>query len=210
MSAPTWPPDPPLIAVIRVPDASAVSDEHLLALARSGLAIEVTMTCRGAITLLRRAAGLVGARALVGVGTVLSAAEASEAEVAGAQFESSPALWPGLETRSVTVIPGVFTPRDVMDARGMGFTTLKLFPARLGPELMSDLRSVFPDVHLLPSGGVSAENVGNWRRSGAAGAFLGRSLMETDGELADPETLEQRAERIVASWTAADGERIGG
>ena len=98
MSAPSWPPDPPLVAVIRVPDASAVSDEHLLALARPGLAIEVTLTCHGAIGLVRRAAELLGSTVLVGVGTVLSATEAAEAEVAGAQFESSPGLWPGLRS----------------------------------------------------------------------------------------------------------------
>lgn len=198
----TWSPSPPLIAVIRVPDANLVGDGHLLALARSGLAIEVTMTCRGAMALLRRAARLLASTTQVGVGTVLSAKEASEAEAAGAQFASSPGLWPGLEPRSVPVIPGVFTARDVIDARDRGFTTLKLFPARAGPQVLSDLRAAFPDIALLPSGGVSAENLGDWRRAGAAGAFLGRNLTEAGGELADPDTLAQRAETIVAAWNA--------
>ena len=98
----------------------------------------------------------------------------------------------------------------MIDARGMGFTNLKLFPARLGPQLLSDLGAVFPDLRLMPSGGVSVENLGEWRQAGASGAFLGRSLLETDGALADPETLERRAETIVAAWKAPlDGDRIG-
>jgi 2-dehydro-3-deoxyphosphogluconate aldolase / (4S)-4-hydroxy-2-oxoglutarate aldolase len=200
MNAPPWPPEPPLIAVIRVADASLISDEHLLALARHGLGVEVAMTCAGATALLGAASRLLAPTVLVGAGTVLSAADADAAHSAGAQFVTSPSLWPGLEERRTAVVPGVFTPRDVTDARTKGFTRLKLFPARPGPAYLRDLRAVFPDTAFWPSGGVSEANVGEWREAGAAGLFIGQSLVGSPTEPADAETLGRRAARIVAAW----------
>jgi 2-dehydro-3-deoxyphosphogluconate aldolase/(4S)-4-hydroxy-2-oxoglutarate aldolase len=195
-----WPPDPPLIAVIRVADTSLVSDEHLLALGRHGLAVEVAMTCTGATELLSRAAGLLSSTVLVGAGTILSAADADAAESAGAQFATSPSFWPGFEARPIPVIPGVLTPREVNEAQRKGFRMLKLFPARLGPPYLRDLGAVFPDIAFLPSGGVSEENVSAWREAGSAGLFIGQSLVGGAPELADATTLDQRAERIAAAW----------
>jgi 2-dehydro-3-deoxyphosphogluconate aldolase/(4S)-4-hydroxy-2-oxoglutarate aldolase len=203
MARPTWPPDPPLVAVIRVDDAGVVTEEHLHALARHGLAVEVAMTCTGATALLRRAVSLLSPLVPVGAGTVLSAADADAAEAAGAQFASSPAVWPGLEARPVPAVPGVLTPAEVAGARARGFTRLKFFPARLGPAFLRDLRAVFPDVDFWPSGGVSDANAGEWREVGAAGVFLGQSLLGAPADLADPATLDARAERVAAAWSAA-------
>lgn len=204
MHMPSWPPEPPLIAVIRIADAGSFSDEHLHALGRHGLTVEVAMTCSGATELLRRAAGILGSTVMVGAGTVLSPEDADAAEEAGAQFASSPTLWPGLEERAVPALPGVLTPGEVAHARAKGFNRLKLFPARLGPAYLRDMKTVFPDVAFWPSGGVSAENTHEWRQAGAAGLFLGRNLVGGPTEPSDPEMLDARAADFAAAWHASD------
>ena len=102
--------------------------------------------------------------AIVGVGTLTRPQDFKDAMEAGAQFGVSPGLTPAMiqaahETK-LPLLPGVFTPSDVIAARMAGFSQLKLFPAQQagGIGMLKALGGPFPDVMFCPTGGVSAEN----------------------------------------------------
>ncbi|KAA9131708.1 bifunctional 4-hydroxy-2-oxoglutarate aldolase/2-dehydro-3-deoxy-phosphogluconate aldolase [Marinihelvus fidelis] len=106
--------------------------------------------------------------AIVGAGTVLSAGQAGSALEAGAKFIVSPGLNEGVveasRTGGVPVYPGVNTPSEVQTAWNLGLRTLKFFPAGLagGTPMLKALGSVFRDVKFIPTGGVSASNLGEY------------------------------------------------
>jgi 2-dehydro-3-deoxyphosphogluconate aldolase/(4S)-4-hydroxy-2-oxoglutarate aldolase len=203
VTAPGWLPEPPLIAVIRVDDADVLDDDRLRALAEGGIgAVEIALTSGGALGLLRRTRAVLPASVAVGAGTVLEPAQGAAAERAGAEFLASPTVVPALANRAIPTFPGVLSPRDVQTALELGHRTLKLFPARGGPDYLRDLLGPFPGTAFLPSGGVVAEALGEWRRSGAAGAFLGTSLLYEGGRLVSEERVRARTAAACTAWHA--------
>lgn len=102
---------------------------------------------------------------LIGAGTVINQKQAEEAIDAGAKFIVSPGLSKGVfdvcKKHNIPYIPGVCTPRDIMDALELGLTNLKFFPADLygGLKGIKTLGSVFPNVRFMPTGGVSNDNL---------------------------------------------------
>ena len=134
------------------------------ALVEGGLPVaEITLRTAAGIDAIRRAAAEVPA-AIVGAGSVTTAAAAATAIDAGARFIVSPGLDEGVvttaEERRVPVIPGIATATELMRAMTLGANVVKLFPAEVvgGVELITALSSVWPDVRFMPTGGISPAN----------------------------------------------------
>lgn len=198
-----------VVAVIRMKDAAklrAVVD----AIAEGGVrAIEVTMTVPGAIALIAKLAASLPADILLGAGTVTDAITARAVIDAGARYVVSPVfrreVIAACHERGVAAAPGCFTPTEILDAHESGADVVKVFPATaLGPQFIKDVRAPLPQVRLMPTGGVSLDNAGDWIRAGAIAVGVGSALLDTkaidEGRL---DVLTANARRIVASVAAA-------
>ena len=198
-----------IVAVIRMKDAGrlrAVID----AIAEGGVrAIEVTMSVPGAVGLIASLAPALPSSILFGAGTVLDAATARAVIDAGARFVVSPVfrreVIDACHERDVAVAPGCFTPTEILDAHEYGADVVKVFPATaLGPSYLKDVRAPLPQVRLMPTGGVTLDNAGEWIRAGAVAVGVGSALLDTkaieEGQL---DVLVNNARRIVASVASA-------
>ena len=105
----------------------------------------------------------------------------------------------------MAVAPGCFTPTEILDAHDAGADIIKLFPATaLGPQYIKDVRAPLPQVKLMPTGGVSLENAGDWIRAGAVAVGVGSALLDTAAiDAGRFEVIAQNARRIVANVAAA-------
>jgi 2-dehydro-3-deoxyphosphogluconate aldolase/(4S)-4-hydroxy-2-oxoglutarate aldolase len=154
------------------------------ALAAGGVrAIEVTMTVPRAASLIEELSRSLPDGFIVGAGTVLDAATAREVIDAGARFVVSPVFRPAVlqvcQEREVAAVPGCFTPTEILDAWEAGADIVKVFPATaLGPGYFSDLRGPLPQVRLMPTGGVTRDNAGEWIRAGAVAIGVGTALVD--------------------------------
>ncbi|MFT2721559.1 bifunctional 4-hydroxy-2-oxoglutarate aldolase/2-dehydro-3-deoxy-phosphogluconate aldolase [Deinococcus sp. A31D244] len=170
-----------VVGVLRAPDArTAVS--AALAAARGGLrVIELTFTTPGVTGALRELRAALSGVTL-GVGTVLSTAQAREAAGAGAQFLVSPHLDGDLlraaQALNVPYLPGILTPSEAVRAGQLGARVLKVFPAASagGPGFIRDLRGPLPHLHLMATGGVRPHEVPAYRDAGALAVGLGGHL----------------------------------
>src|SRR5262249_20307545 len=107
--------------------------------------------------------------------------------------------------RDVAVAPGCFTPTEILDAHDRGADIVKVFPATaLGPQFIKDVRAPLPARKLMPTGGVSLDNAGDWIRAGAIAVGAGSALVDTkaieEGRLG---AIAANAKRIVASVAEA-------
>ena len=198
-----------IVAVIRMQDTGrlrAVVD----ALAAGGVrALEVTMTVPRAIEMIREIAPTLPAGFLFGAGTVLDAETAHRVIDAGAQFVVSPvfrrAVIEACHQHDVPALPGCMTPTEILDAWEAGADIVKVFPATtFGPGYLKDVRAPLPQVKLMPTGGVTLDNAGEWIRAGAVAVGVGSALLDAVAIAAgDYAVLEANARRIVANVTAA-------
>jgi 2-dehydro-3-deoxyphosphogluconate aldolase/(4S)-4-hydroxy-2-oxoglutarate aldolase len=198
-----------IVAVVRVDDAAVLST-LVDALAAGGVhAIEITMTVPGAIESIRALAASVRATTLLGAGTVVDAETAGRAIDAGARFVVSPVFRPAVieacHRRDVPMCPGCYTPTEILDAWDAGADIVKLFPAGgLGPSFVKDVRAPLPQVKLMPTGGVSIDNAGEWLRAGAVAVGIGSALVDARLVAAgDFAAITQRAARVAANVRAA-------
>jgi 2-dehydro-3-deoxyphosphogluconate aldolase/(4S)-4-hydroxy-2-oxoglutarate aldolase len=161
-----------IVAVVRHADAAA-AEEIARAAADGGLrAVEITMSVPGAAALIAQLRATLEPGVLVGAGTVLAAEQLEAVLAADAQFVVAPGLdleiVRGCAAARVAVLPGALTPTEVTAARTLGLDAVKLFPAdTVGPGHLRALRSVFPDVAFVPTGGVTSANAGAWLDAGA-------------------------------------------
>lgn len=129
--------------------------------------------------------------ALVGAGTVMSAADAAAALDAGARFLLSPVLRPEVvaaaHAADAAAVPGAFTPTEIDACMRAGADLVKLFPAdRLTPADLRVLLAALPSARLLPTGGISGANAAEWLAAGAVAVGVGGALTrepERAGEL---------------------------
>ena len=113
---------------------------------------------------------------------MLDESAAREVIDAGARFVVSPTLTPAVirvcRDRDIPCMPGAFTPTEIVEAWRAGAPLVKLFPAAaVGPDYVRDLLAPLPFLRLVPSGGVSLENAGDWIRAGAAAVSVGSALL---------------------------------
>jgi 2-dehydro-3-deoxyphosphogluconate aldolase / (4S)-4-hydroxy-2-oxoglutarate aldolase len=198
-----------IVAVIRMKDPDKVK-AVVEAIAAGGVrAIEVTMTVPGAVGLIAALAPKMPEGFLLGAGTVVDADQAAAVIDAGAQFIVSPVFRRSVITacheRGVPVMPGCFTPSEILDAWDAGADIVKVFPATaLGPGYIKDVRAPLPQVKLMPTGGVTVENAGEWIAAGAVAVGVGSALLDTKAiEAGNYDVLRLKAERIVANVQAA-------
>ena len=172
-----------VIAVVRLTAAVRLGPAAR-ALAAGGVgAVEVTLTTPGAIDAIADLASdqsLAGC--VIGAGTVLDESAARYVIDAGARFVVSPALDLSViracRDRAVPCMPGAFTPTELLGAWRAGAPVVKLFPASaVGPGYIRDVLAPLPFLRLVPSGGVSLENAGDWIRAGAAAVSVGSALV---------------------------------
>lgn len=172
-----------LIAIMRHTDASRAIDTADALLSAGADVVEVTMNTSGARGMLRAIAEHFGDRLVVGAGTVLSVAAAEEAIAAGATLLVSPHLDETIvrfaAERKVAVIPGAFTPTEIFRAWTNGASFVKVFPAGpVGPRYVRDVLAPLNDIPLVPTGGITIENAGEFIRAGAAALGLGSALVD--------------------------------
>jgi 2-dehydro-3-deoxyphosphogluconate aldolase / (4S)-4-hydroxy-2-oxoglutarate aldolase len=198
-----------IVAVIRLKDPGklrAVVD----AIADGGVrALEVTMTVPRAVDLIRTLAPTLPDGFLLGAGTVTDAATARAVIDAGARFVVSPVFRPDViaacHERDVPAMPGCFSPTEILAAHECGADIVKVFPATmLGPQFLKDVRAPLPQVKLMPTGGVTLDNAGDWIRAGAVAVGLGSALLEPNAiESSRFDIIAANARRVVANVAAA-------
>ena len=166
-------------------------------------ALEITFTIPGAAALIAEMRG-VAPEAEVGAGTVLSAADARAAAEAGASFAVSPCAAPEAAAACAQMgrpfAPGAMTPSEVAARWGEGAALVKLFPAREsgGPAYLKALRSVFPQIPIMPTGGVSPETAPDYLTAGALCVGMGSELMPSAALAAnDPQPVRAAARRAL-------------
>jgi 2-dehydro-3-deoxyphosphogluconate aldolase/(4S)-4-hydroxy-2-oxoglutarate aldolase len=200
-----------IVAIVRMKEPGklrAVVD----AIAEGGVRVlEVTMTVPGAVELIRQLAPTLPPDFLLGAGTVLDADTVARVVDAGARFVVSPvfrrSVIAACHERDVPAMPGCFTPTEILEAWDAGADVVKVFPATaLGPTYLKDVRAPLPQVKLMPTGGVTLENAGDWLWAGAVAVGVGSALLDTKAiATGHYEVLRANAERIVANVRAAKG-----
>ena len=172
-----------IIAVIRLSDTRKLNS-IIEALSKGGVtALEITMTTPGAIEVIKEISDQTSENFIVGVGTVLDSETARMAILAGAQFVVAPILNIDMikmaHRYDKAVIPGAFTPTEIMTVWDYGADIVKVFPATaLGPKYFKDVHGPLPQVKLTPTGGVSLANAAEFIRSGACCIGVGSALIE--------------------------------
>lgn len=147
---------------------------------------EITMTVPNAIDAIATVATRFANQVLIGAGTVTDAETTRRAMDAGAEFIVTPCLVPEVidaaRRADVAVLPGALTPTEVFEAFRSGGDMVKVFPARNvgGADYLRALRGPFPDIPLVPTGGVTLENVSEMFDAGAAAVGVGSELISKD------------------------------
>ncbi|GAP13152.1 2-keto-3-deoxy-phosphogluconate aldolase [Longilinea arvoryzae] len=201
-----------LLAVIRGPSAE-LTVKMVQALVAGGVTgIEVTYSTPNAPWVVSELAKQYGDQILLGMGTLTRPAQAREAKAAGANFLVSPICEPGLVASMVAselaVMAGALTPTEVFQAYSLGTDVVKIFPGSLGgPAYMKALRGPFPDIPMMPTGGVKADNLKDWFKAGAVAVGAGSELCPKDLALAGRfEEISQRASEFAAAVRQARAE----
>ncbi|MBX3438320.1 MAG: bifunctional 4-hydroxy-2-oxoglutarate aldolase/2-dehydro-3-deoxy-phosphogluconate aldolase [Planctomycetaceae bacterium] len=177
--------DSGIVAIIRAPSGEQLVDVAG-ALLEGGIdVIEVTFTVPGVLDIISRVRDALGDRILLGAGTVLDTESARAALLAGAEFIVTPTVNRGVielcNRYDKVIMPGGFTPTEVLTAWEAGADVVKVFPAEIGgPNHLKALKGPFPQIRLLPTGGVNLKTLGDFVKAGACAVGLGSSLVEKD------------------------------
>jgi 2-dehydro-3-deoxyphosphogluconate aldolase/(4S)-4-hydroxy-2-oxoglutarate aldolase len=148
--------------------------------------VEITMTVPNAPAVIREVVRKYGSKLLTGAGTVATAASAEACLDSGAEFLVSPGVsLPVMriaQARGKLAIPGALTPTEVMTAQGEGARLVKIFPCGNvgGPKYIKALRAPFPDLPLIPTGGVNLSNAADYLAAGSFALGVGTDLVDAD------------------------------
>lgn len=193
-----------LIAVVRAKSA----DEGLKlcnSIRDGGIKIiEVTMTVPKAIhTIEILQENMADQDVLIGAGTVCDSETAVACIKAGAKFVVSPCLAPNVieacHRYNVLAMPGIGTATEAFMATQLGAQLLKVFPGEvLGPHFIKALKGPFPHFKMIPTGGVTLENMDEWFRAGAVAVGIGSFLTKPATEKGDFEAVTKRAKELAA------------
>ncbi|MBQ7397432.1 MAG: bifunctional 4-hydroxy-2-oxoglutarate aldolase/2-dehydro-3-deoxy-phosphogluconate aldolase [Clostridia bacterium] len=145
--------------------------------------IEVTMTTPGVLEASEAISDQFGDKLLVAAGTVLDPTSAREVILHGGSIIVNPCVIEDVidlaNRYNVPVFSGAFSATEVFNAMRAGATMVKIFPGALGgPKYMTNLKMVFPEVNLIPSGGITPENAGEFIRCGACAVSGARTFMD--------------------------------
>ena len=197
------------VAVVRLPSADAALDTVRAVQDGGVLVIELTMTTPDALGVIAELARTAGDAVIVGAGSVLDAETARRAVDAGAQFVVSPVFDPAVVQEAhrleIPAMPGGYTPTEILTAHRAGADVVKVFPAdTLGPAFVKGVLAPMPFLRLMPTGGVTPDNVGDWLKAGVVAVGLGSALVDPKLVAAgDFATLTARARAVTRNVAAA-------
>lgn len=198
-----------LVAIIRAPNGDQLV-EVAEALLEGGIdVIEVTFTVPGVLDIISKVRDALGDRILLGAGTVLDTESARAALLAGAEFLVTPTVNTDVielcNRYDKVIMPGGFTPTEVVTAWEAGADIVKVFPADIGgPKHLKALKGPFPQIRLLPTGGVNLDTLASFVDAGACAVGLGSALVEKQA-LAnrDMDRIRDLARQYVTSMDEA-------
>lgn len=175
-----------IIPVVRMPTAD-LAKRAVDAIVAGGIDIvEVTMTVPDAIAVIHSLKSRYGDEVVIGAGTVIDADTARECIAVGAAFVVSPILdEPTIaccRTLGAVVLPGALTPSEIMQAARAGADLIKVFPCGAvgGASYIRSVKAPLPHLRLVPTGGVSLQNVGDFIRAGASAVGVGADLVDVE------------------------------
>jgi 2-dehydro-3-deoxyphosphogluconate aldolase/(4S)-4-hydroxy-2-oxoglutarate aldolase len=165
--------------------------------------LEITLNSPGALAAIEAVAHQLQGQIVVGAGTVLDSASAKAAISSGAEFIISPSL--DIDTIQQTKslgkvsIPGAFTATEIYQAYKNGGDIIKVFPASIGADYIRDLRGPFPQIPLMPTGGIHLENIRDFQQAGAAAFGVGGALVNAKDPVTEVslQELTARASQFV-------------
>jgi len=198
--------DTGIVAIIRSPSPDQLVDVAEALLAGGVEVVEITFTVPRAPQVLQQIADRLGDRVLLGAGTVLDSETARIALLAGAQFIVSPTVNPDVirlcRRYDKLVIPGAFTPTEVLTAWETGADLVKVFPSDfVGPGYLKILKGPLPQVRLLPTGGVTLASAPAFLEAGAFAVGISSALVEpaalVSGDLRRIESLARQFIDVV-------------
>ena len=194
-----------VVPVVRTSSAEAAL-KSIEAIYKGGVrAAEITMTVPGAVRALEKAADQFGDQLMLGAGTVLDPETARICMLAGAQFFVTPSLKVAtiemVKRYSKVICPGAMTPTEVVTAWEAGADVVKIFPAGNlgGPKYIKALKGPFPQIEMIPTGGVNLETAGEFLKAGACAVAVGGELVDAKScKEGRYDVIEDRAKQYLA------------
>ncbi len=204
--------DAGVVAVIRLSDASKLI-KVAESINKGGVsAIEITMTVPNAIKVIEETSKAIGDFINIGVGSVLNAQTAKDAINAGAKYVVSPIfkkeIVEAAHSMDIPAMPGCFTPTEIQTAYEAGADIIKVFPADcLGMAFFKGVLAPMPHLKMMPTGGVTLTNGGDWLRAGACAVGVGSALLNQKAiKNEEYDVLTENAKILKASINAAKAE----
>lgn len=193
-----------IVAILRgVPSAQIVDVAQ--ALYAGGIRVlEITMNSEEPLIAIRKVTEVFGDGMVIGAGTVLDTAMAKAAIAAGAKFVLSPIVERDVinvtKDLGAVSIPGAYTPTEIYSAFQWGADLIKVFPAT-SPGYIRELSGPLPHVPLLPTGGITPQNINDYKEAGAVGFGIGSALVNAKQPLTAQslETITEKARQFVAA-----------
>ncbi|WP_054955146.1 bifunctional 2-keto-4-hydroxyglutarate aldolase/2-keto-3-deoxy-6-phosphogluconate aldolase [Paenibacillus dakarensis] len=204
-----------VVAVLRAETAGEVVAMAEEAISGGIKVIEITMTVPFALKAIEELAQKYkwnspdeSTYAIIGVGTVLDSETARAAILSGAEFVVSPCL--SIETVAlcnryrVPVMPGVMTVKEIKEALELGADIVKLFPGNLySPSVIKVIKGPLPQANIMPTGGVSLQNLGEWIKEGAVAVGIGSDLTNDAVKAQDYSLIRKKAAAYVNAYRQA-------
>jgi len=202
-----------VVAVLRGKDANEVAEMAEQAIAGGIKVIEVTMTVPSALKAIEKLAAKYSSTtsdpskfAVIGVGTVLDPETARAAILSGSEFVVGPALNPATvqlcNRYTIPIMPGVMTIKEIQEALELGVDIVKLFPSTT-PSMIKAIKGPLPQANVMPTGGVTLDNVGEWIAAGAVAVGIGSDLTAEAVKKGDLSLIAKRAEAYAQAFAKA-------
>lgn len=202
-----------IVPIVRT-DSAEGAIQAIQAVYRGGIrAAEITMTVPGAVKALEKLADEFGGKMMLGAGTVLDPETARTCMLAGADFFVTPAL--NLKTielvrrYSRVIMPGALTPTEILAAWEAGADAVKVFPcgALGGAKYIKAVKAPFPQIQLVPTGGVNLETAADFLKAGACAVGVGSELIDTPNiKAGNFGVFEERSRQFLAAIAKARAE----
>ncbi|QAY67113.1 bifunctional 2-keto-4-hydroxyglutarate aldolase/2-keto-3-deoxy-6-phosphogluconate aldolase [Paenibacillus protaetiae] len=207
-----------VVAVLRADSAEEVAEMARRAIKGGIKIIEITMTVPFALRAIEQLAREYSSAAdpsseqfaVIGVGTVLDPETARAAILAGAEFVVAPAF--NADTiklcnrYAIPVLPGAMTIHEIQSALELGVDVVKLFPGNLfQPSIISAIKGPLPQANLMPTGGVSLDNLKDWIKAGAVAVGIGSDLTKDAVKTGDLTLIEKKSAAYIEAYRSAKG-----
>ncbi|WP_281890154.1 bifunctional 2-keto-4-hydroxyglutarate aldolase/2-keto-3-deoxy-6-phosphogluconate aldolase [Paenibacillus sp. YYML68] len=204
-----------VVAVLRGDTPDEVVEMAEQSIAGGIKVIEVTMTVPFALQAIEKLAKKYSSTAtdadkfaIIGVGTVLDPETARAAILSGSEFVVGPSLNPETVTLCnryrVPIMPGVMTIQEIQKALELGVDVVKLFPGNLySPAMIKAIKGPLPQANIMPTGGVSLSNLGEWIKAGAVAVGIGSDLTSDAVKTGDYSLVAKKAAQYIEAYRAA-------